>query len=40
MFPVSCVYWRTPVDTVMNLTMVLTAKTTAPPDVNMGHVTK
>ena len=39
MFPVSCVYWRTHVDTVMNLTMVLTVKTTAPPDVYLSHVT-
>ena len=40
MFPVSCVFWRTPADTVMIIIMVLTVKTTAPPDVYLGHVTK
>ena len=29
-----------PADTVMIIIMVLTVKTTAPPDVYLGHVTK
>ena len=37
---VSCVYWRTPADTVMITIVVLTVKTTAPPDVYLGPVTR
>ena len=40
MSPVSCVHWKTPADIVMIFIMVLTVKTTAPPDVYLGHVTK
>ena len=40
MVPVSCVFWRTHVDTVMNPTMGLPVTTTAQPNVSLGHVTK